>query len=59
MENPGTNHKNLKGKRRKRIVGMKYTFRKVTGIVVVQLEQRPMVNAKEGIKGTEKRKFMP
>ena len=50
MENPGTNHKNLKGKRRKRIVGMKDTFRKATGIMMAQLEQRPMVNTKEGIK---------
>ena len=29
---------------------MKDTFRKVTGIMMAQLEQRPMVNAKEGIK---------
>ena len=50
MENPGANHKKLKGKRRKTVVGMKDTFRKVTEIMMAQLEQRPMVNAKEEIK---------
>ena len=50
MENPGANNKKLKGKKRKNIVGMKDMFRNVAGIMTAQLETRPMVNAKEGIK---------
>lgn len=50
MESLGANNKKLKGKKEKIIVGMTDMFRNMAGVIMVQLEQRPTVNAKEGIK---------